>query len=52
MAEPFQVDASDLDKLVEFIRESGDPQSTEDLSLRFIELARQRVITEMDTVPS
>ncbi len=48
MPTPFQVDPADIETLVEFIRESGEPQPLEELSLRYIELLRQRLISELD----
>jgi hypothetical protein len=47
MAGPIQVEPGDLDSLAEFVKDSGEPQPLEELTLRFIELARQRALTEL-----
>jgi hypothetical protein len=46
MAGPILVEPTDLDNLAAYIKESGEPQPLEELTLRFIELARQRALTE------
>jgi hypothetical protein len=50
MASPIQVEPTDLDSLAAFIKDSGEPQPLEELTLRFIELARQRALTELNTI--
>jgi hypothetical protein len=47
MAGTIQVEPTDLDRLAELIKERGEPQPLEELTLRFIELARQRALTEL-----
>jgi hypothetical protein len=47
MAGPIQVEPGDLDNLAEFVKDSGEPQPLEELTLRFIELARQRALAEL-----
>jgi hypothetical protein len=49
MAGPIQVEPTDLDNLVEFVKESGEPQPIEELTLRFIDLARQRALAELSS---
>jgi len=48
MPEPFQPDPADIDELVRFIEESGEPQPLEELALRYIELLRQRLLSEFN----
>ena len=49
MAGPIQVEPTDLDNLAAFIKDGGEPQPLEELTLRFIELARQRALTELSS---
>ncbi len=49
MAGPVQVEPADIDNLADFIQESGEPQSLEELALRYIERVRQRAIAELAT---
>ena len=46
MAAAVQVEPSDLDALAQFIRDGGEPQPIEELALRFVELARDRILAE------
>ena len=48
MAAPVQVEPGDLDALAQFIREGGEPQPIEELALRFVELARERLLAETE----
>ena len=47
MAGPLQTEPGDMEKLADFIRASGEPQPLEELSLRYVELLRQRLIDEL-----
>ena len=47
MAASIQVEPADLDALVQFIREGGEPQPVDELALRFVELARERLNAEL-----
>jgi len=46
MAASVQVEPSDLDVLAQFIREGGEPQPIDELALKFVELARERLTAE------
>lgn len=48
MPEPFQPDPADIDEIAKFIEESGEPQPLEELALRYIEILRQRLLSELN----
>ena len=44
-----QVEPGDLDALAQFIRDGGEPQPAEELALKFVELALERLAAEPTT---